>query len=137
MAYNSLEACLIDLERNGQLVRIKESVDPYLEMAAIHLRVHEAGGSALLFENVKGSKFRAASNIFGTLERSKFIFRDTLAFVQQLIALKNDPIKAFKHPIKNFNAALAAFKALPLKNPGNKPALFQQIQIQDIPQIQH
>ena len=137
MAYKSLEACLIDLEKSGQLIRVKEEVDPLLEMAAIHLRIFEAGGPALLFENVKGSKFRAASNIFGTLERSKYIFRDTLMLVQQLIALKNDPVKAFKHPIKNFNAGLAAFKALPLKNPGDKPALFQQIQVQDIPQIQH
>ncbi len=137
MAYNSLEACLLDLEANRQLIRIKEEVDPHLEMAAIHLRVHEAGGPALLFQQVKGSKFRAASNIFGTIDRSKFIFRDTLSLVQQLIELKNEPIKAIKNPIKNFSAGLAALKALPLKNPISKPVLFQQIQIQDIPQIQH
>ncbi|MEO7769283.1 MAG: UbiD family decarboxylase, partial [Ferruginibacter sp.] len=137
MAYKSLEACLTDLEKNNQLIRIKELVDPYLEMAAIHLHVYEAGGPALLFENVKGSKFRAASNIFGTLDRSKFIFRDTLHLVQQLIELKNDPLQAIKHPFKNFTAGLAALKALPLKNPSNKPALFQQIQIPDIPQIHH
>ena len=137
MAYQSLEACLLDLEKNGQLVRIKEEVDPYLEMAAIHLKVHEAGGPALLFEKVKGSKFRAASNIFGTLQRSKFIFRDTLQPVQQLIALKNDPIKAIKHPIQNFAVGLAALKALPLKNPLTKPVLFQEISIADIPQIHH
>jgi 4-hydroxy-3-polyprenylbenzoate decarboxylase len=137
MAYKSLEACLLDLEADGQLVRIGEEVDPYLEMAAIHLRVHEQGGPALLFENVKGSKFRAASNIFGTLQRSKFIFRDTLSIVQQLIEIKNDPVKAIKHPFKNFSAAIAAFKALPLKNPTSKPVLFQQIQIEDIPPIQH
>lgn len=137
MAYHSLESCLLDLEKNKQLLRIKEEANPFLEMAAIHLRVHEAGGPALLFENVKGSRFRAASNIFGTLERSKFIFRDTLATVQQLIELKNDPIKAIKHPFKNFSTGLAALKALPLKNPSGKPVLFQQIQIQDIPQIQH
>ena len=137
MVYRSLEECLIDLEKHGQLVRIKEEVDPYLEMAAIHLRVHEAGGPALLFENVKGSKFRAASNIFGTLERSRFIFRDTLDRVQQLIALKNDPLKAIRHPIKNFSAGMAALKALPKKNPLNKPVLFQQIQLSDIPQVQH
>ena len=53
MAYASLEACLLDLEKNGHRVRIKEEVDPHLEMAAIHLRVHEAGGPALFFENVK------------------------------------------------------------------------------------
>lgn len=137
MSYRSLEQCLLDLEKNNQLIRIKEAVDPYLEMAAIHLRVHEAGGPALLFENVKGSKFRTASNIFGTLERSKFIFRDTLQTVQQLIELKNDPVNAIKHPIKNFNAGIAALKALPLKNPGSKPVLFQEIKISDIPQIHH
>jgi len=137
MAYSSLEECLLDLEKNGQLVRIKEEVDPFLEMAAIHLRVHEAGGPALLFENVKGSRFRAASNIFGTLERSKFIFRHTLGLVQQLIDLKNDPVKAFRHPINNFAAGLAGIKALPLKNPMNKPVLAQQVQITDLPLIHH
>ena len=39
MSYPSLESCLTDLEKNGQLVRIREEVDPFLEMAAIHLRV--------------------------------------------------------------------------------------------------
>ena len=137
MAYKTLEESLSELERNGQLIRVKEQVDPYLEMAAIHLRVYAAGGPALLFENVKGSKFRAASNIFGTLERSKFIFRDTLPLVQQLIALKNNPVKALKNPIKNFTAGLAAFKALPLKNPLQKPVLFEEIKIEDIPPIHH
>ena len=132
-----MEECLLDLEKNGQLVRIKEEVDPCLEMAAIHLRVYEAGGPALLFENVKGSRFRAASNIFGTLERSRFIFRDSLRAVQQLIALKNDPVKALKHPIQNAGAALAAIKALPLKDPANKPVLYHQLKISDIPRIQH
>ena len=115
MAYNSLEQCLLDLEKNGQLVRIKEEVDPHLEMAAIHLRVYAAGGPALLFENVKGSKFRAASNIFGTLERSKYIFRNNLHLVQQLIRLKDDPLAAIKSPVKNFSAGLAALQALPAK----------------------
>ncbi len=137
MAYRSLEACLLDLEKNGQLVRIKEEVDPYLEMATIHLRVHEAGGPALLFERVKDSRFRAASNIFGTLERSKFIFRDSLQRVQQLIVLKSNPLQAFRHPVKNAGAGLAAMKALPLKNPGSKPVLAQQIQLTDIPQVKH
>lgn len=137
MAYQSLEQCLLDLEKSNQLIRIKEEVDPFLEMAAIHLRVYEMGGPALLFENVKGSKFRAASNIFGSLERSKFIFRDTLEQVQQLIALKNDPMQALKHPLKNIGAGLAAINALPFRNSLQKPVLYQEIQIQDIPQIQH
>ena len=137
MGYSTLEESLIDLESKGQLIRVKELVDPYLEMSAIHLRVYAAGGPALLFENVKGSKFRVASNIFGTLDRSKFIFRDTLPLVQQLIELKNDPIKAVKNPIKNLSAGWAALKSLPLKNPLKKPALFQEIKIEDIPLIHH
>ena len=137
MAYRSLEECLLDLEKNGQLVRIKEEVDPYLQMAAIHLRVFEASGPALLFENVKGSSFRAASNIFGTLERSKFIFRNSLDTVQQLITLKNDPIQAIKHPFKNLHTGIAALKAFPLKDPVSKPVLHQQVNINDLPLIHH
>ncbi len=137
MAYTSLEECLLDLEKNGQLIRITEEVDPLLEMATIHHRVYEANGPALLFERVKGSRFRAASNIFGTLDRSKFIFRNTLHHVQNLIQLKNDPISALKHPIKNFTSALAALGAIPYKNPFSKPVLFEEISIQDIPQIIH
>jgi 4-hydroxy-3-polyprenylbenzoate decarboxylase len=137
MSYVSLEECLLDLEKNGLLVRIKEEVDPYLEMAAIHLRVYEAGGPALLFEKVKGSRFRAASNIFGTIERSKFIFRDSFQLVQQLIKLKDDPIQALKHPLNNMKAGLAAAKAFPLKNPLSKPVLYEEIQISDLPLIHH
>ncbi len=137
MQYKSLEVCLVDLEKHGHLVRVKEEVDPYLEMAAIHLRVHEAGGPALLFENVKGSRFRAASNIFGTVERSRFIFRKTFNQVQQLIRLKSDPLQAIKHPVDNFATGLAAMKALPLKNPLSKPVLYQQVQVSDLPLIHH
>lgn len=137
MAYPSLEACLIDLEKNGKLVRVTEEVDPNLEMAAIHLKVHEANGPAILFENVKGSPYRAASNIFGTLERSRFIFRDTFETVQKLIELRNDPSKALRQPFKNISNGFAALKALPLKNPFQKPVLASQINISDLPLIQH
>ena len=137
MNYSSLEECLLDLEKHGHLVRIKEEVDPHLEMAAIHLKVYEAGGPTLLFENVKGSRFRAASNIFGSLERCKFMFRHTFAIVQKIIELKSDPIKAIKQPIKNFSVGLAALNALPLKNPAFKPVLEQEISISDLPLIQH
>jgi len=137
MAYKNLEACLLDLEKNNHLVRVKEEVDPYLEMAAIHLRMYEAKGPAILFENVKGSRFRAASNIFGTLDRSKFIFRDTFQLVQQLIQLKGNPIEALKHPFQNIQAGFAALKALPLKNPISKHVFDQEIAIQDLPLIHH
>lgn len=135
--YKSLKACLDDLEQNQHLVRIKEEVDPNLEIASIHLRVHEMGGPALLFENVKGTSFQCASNIFGTLERSKFIFRDTLSKIQDLIEIKNNPIKAIKHPLKYANVALTALSALPLKNPLSKPVLYKETTIDKLPLIKH
>ncbi|MFS0837797.1 UbiD family decarboxylase [Paenibacillus sp. 1P03SA] len=134
--YAHLEDCIADLEKNGHLIRIKEEVDPYLEMAAIHLKVYEAGGPALLFEKVKGSKFRAVSNLFGTLERSKFIFRHTWQDAENIIALRNDPVKALKQPFKTAGNGLAAFKALPLKKSG-LPGDFREISISDLPLIQH
>ena len=137
MAYSNMEACLLDLERNGMLLRIKEEVDPKLEMAAIHLRIYEQKGPAILFEKVKGSKFRAASNIFGTLERSQFIFRNTLPKVKQLIDIKIDPTAAIRKPFKTLSALPAALNALPRKNPLIKPVLFEEIQISDLPLIKH
>ena len=135
MSYKSLRACISDLEKNGQLIRIKEEVDPYLQMAAIHLRVFEHKGPAILFEHVKGSKFPALSNLFGTLERSKFIFRDTLNKIQTLVELKSDPIKAIKQPFKYANVALTALSALPMKTSRNAPVNFGKCLISDIPQV--
>lgn len=135
--YRNLEDCILDLEKNGHLVRIHEEVDPCLEMAAIHMKVYQSSGPALLFENVKGSKFRAVSNLFGTLERSKFIFRDTIEAVQNVMTLRNDPIKALKSPFKNIRTGLAAWKALPLKKSGSLPVAAQEINISDLPLIQH
>jgi 4-hydroxy-3-polyprenylbenzoate decarboxylase len=106
-------------------------------MAAIHLRIFEQKGPAILFEKVKGSKFRAASNIFGTLERSEFIFRDTLPSVKQLIDIKINPLAAIQNPLKSLAALPAAINALPNKNPISKPVLFEEINISDLPLIHH
>lgn len=134
--YRTLEDCLIDLEKNGHLLRITEEVDPYLEMAAIHMKVHAAKGPALLFEKVKGSKFRAASNIFGTVARSRFVFRKNWNAVEKIIALRNDPIAAIRKPFQHIGTGLAALKALPLKK--SFPASdFEEIRISDLPLIHH
>ena len=132
MGYPNLQACITDLEKHGHLIRIKEEVDPYLQMAAIHLRVFEKGGPAILFEKVKGSKFPAVSNLFGTLERSEFIFRDSLDKVKILVDVKTDPMQAIKHPFRYANVALTALSALPMKV-GKKS--FEKCNIEDLPQI--
>ena len=134
MGYKSLAACVADLEKHGHLLRIKEEVDPYLEMAAIHLKVYEEQGPAIYFEKVKGSKFPAVSNLFGTLERSKFMFRDSLENVQQLVALRGDPMKALKNPFKSASVGLAALSALPMKQSLFK-STFEKTTISALPQI--
>ena len=135
MGYKSLAECVSDLEKNGHLIRIKEEVDPFLEAAAIHLRVFEQEGPAILFENIKGSKFPAVSNLFGTLERSRFMFRDTLDAIKTLVDLKSDPLKALKNPLKYAGAGMTAFSALPYKNSLFSPVKFGKTSISALPQI--
>ena len=134
MIYKSTIDLVNDLEKNGHLIRIKEEVDSNLEMAAIQLRVYEKGGPAILFENIKGCEFQAVSNLFGTPERSEFIFKNSLEKVQQLIELKNDPLKILKVPFKNFSLAMLAKKSLPKKVNG-LPSNFKETSIDKLPLI--
>lgn len=136
MNYPSLEAAILDLEKNGQLVRVKEEVDPNLEMSSIHLRIHQNGGPALLFERVKGSPFRAVSNLFGTVERSRFMFRKTLKVVDQLVKLKLDPMEALKNPLTLIKSIPGALNALPLKS-SYSPVKYASTNINQLPQIKH
>ncbi|MBK1440344.1 UbiD family decarboxylase [Parapedobacter sp. ISTM3] len=135
MGYTSLAACIDDLERHNHLIRIKQEVDPYLEMAAIHMRVYDAQGPALLFENIKGSQFPAVSNLFGTLERSRFMFRDTLDKIKVLVDVKSDPMRALKNPLKYAHVATTALSALPWKKRSGAPILYGTTQISQLPQI--
>lgn len=135
MGYQNLAACVADLEKHGHLIRIKQEVDPYLEMAAIHLRVYDNQGPALLFENIKGSRFPAVSNLFGTIERSRFMFRDSLEKVKTLVEIKNDPVKALKNPLKYLNVAATAYSALPKKLSASTINKFNRTSISELPQI--
>src|SRR5262245_44948755 len=74
MPYRSLREFMTRLEGSGRLLRVKAPVSPHLEMTEIHRRVLEAGGPALLFENVVGADGRkypmpVLVNLFGTVER--------------------------------------------------------------------
>ena len=104
--YRSMEHCVRDLDKHGQLLRIKSEVDPDLEMAEIHRRIFDAKGPAILFENVKGSPFRAVSNLYGTFDRTSFLFRDTLEKVKRVVELKADPTRFLKNPMRYLSAPL-------------------------------
>jgi len=100
MGYSNLQQCINDLGKHGHLCRITEEVDADLEAAEIHRRVYAAGGPALLFENIRNCQFRMTSNLFGTMDRARFIFRDALQGVSTLIALKKDPTELLKKPLQ-------------------------------------
>lgn len=69
MKYNDLRDFINQLEKRGLLKRIRQEVDPNLEMTEICDRTLRAKGPALLFENVTGSDIPVLGNLFGTPER--------------------------------------------------------------------
>src|SRR6266568_696171 len=74
MAYRSLSEFLVRLEEAGELVRVKEPVDPALEMAALADRAVKQGGPALLFERPSRGGLPVAMNLFGTRRRTSWAF---------------------------------------------------------------
>lgn len=135
MSYRSLQQVVNDLEKHNQLLRIKTETDPNLEMAEIHNRIFEAGGPAILFENVKGSPFRALSNLYGTFERTDFLFRHTIKKVKKVIELKADPSRLLKNPLKYIGAPFTALTALPMKSFGKGAVQYGQTTIDQLPLV--
>ncbi len=72
MAYRSLRQFLERLEQAGELVRVREPVDPVLEMAALADRAAKQGGPALLFEKPATGELPVAMNLFGTRRRASW-----------------------------------------------------------------
>lgn len=136
MGYSSLKECVLDLERNGHLVRVTEEVDPYLEMAEIQRRVYAVKGPAVYFENVKGCRFPAVCNLFGTVERCRFIFRDSLERVQKIVRLKADPSSFWRTPFSFATAPFTASKSLP-RRVSEGSVLERNTTIDQLPQIQN
>lgn len=132
--YKSLRDSLIDLEKTGQLRRIETELDPNLEIAEVHRRVFDAGGPALWFQRVKGSPFTAASNLYGTKERTRFLVRHTLERVQRVIELKADFSNLFRKPLRYLGTPFAALKGLPTKA-WLKPVRYGTTTIDQLPAI--
>ena len=132
MGYKSLNECISDLNSVNELKKIKEEINPELEMASIHLEEFINDGKAILFENIKNCNYRAVSNIFGSSSRSRYIFRDSLKIVKDLIAIKTNPIGALKNFPSTIFAVLNGIYALPKKV---RFQGFEEITINDLPQI--
>ena len=99
----SLRSFLDLLTRENEIVTIRTEVDPYLEAAEIHRRVIAEGGPALLFKNVKESRFPVVTNLFGTERRIQLAFgpkpealvRELAGIAESLLPPK--PAELWKH----------------------------------------
>jgi len=95
MKYKDLRDFIRLLEKKGQLKRISQTVDPFLEMTEICDRTLRAGGPALLFENPRGSDVPVLANLFGTAERVAMGMGeesvDALREVGKLLAYLKEP----------------------------------------------
>ncbi len=135
MTYRCMRQCVDDLAQHGHLLRITEEIDPHLEAAEIQRRVFQSGGPALLFANVKGCKFPMVSNLFGTMDRTRFIFRKTIENVKRLIDLKVDPANLAKDPLRYGIAGLGAFRMLP-RRVRRGPVMANRTTLDELPKLQ-
>jgi 4-hydroxy-3-polyprenylbenzoate decarboxylase len=113
MGYRNLRACVADLERVGQLVRLDHEIDPHLEAAEVQRRVYRKRGPAVLFTRVKGCRFPMVCNLYGTPERTRFLFRDTIDQVRKLVELKTDPDRARAKPWRYWDVPLLLWRMRP------------------------
>jgi 4-hydroxy-3-polyprenylbenzoate decarboxylase len=130
----SLRRMLDDLAAAGHLVRLEEEIDPRLEAAEIQRRVYARGGPAVLYANVKGFRFPLVSNLFGTIERARYMFRHTYESVRRAIELKIDPALAWKNPLKYASAPLTAWRMQPA-SVRTGPVLAAETTIGQLPQV--
>ncbi len=134
MGHRNLKDCVADLRKHGHLIEIPQPVDAKLEAAEIHRRVYQSNGPALLFSNVVGCPFPMVSNLFGSMDRARFIFRDTFENVQRAIQLKLNPEMALKQPWKHWRAPLIAWQMQP-KSVRNGPVMDHEIRLSELPQL--
>ncbi|OHB76844.1 MAG: 3-octaprenyl-4-hydroxybenzoate carboxy-lyase [Planctomycetes bacterium RBG_16_64_10] len=134
MGYRTLKDCVDDLAARGQLVRIEQPVDPYLEAAEIQRRVFRAGGPAIYLARVKGCQFPMVGNLLGTLERARYILRDALAAIGRLIELKSDPSRFWRRPWY-YRAALRAALSARVRWCRTGPVLANETTIDQLPQL--
>ncbi len=136
MGYRTLRQCVEDLEKTGQLIRVEQPVDPNLEAAEIQRRVFQAGGPAVYFASVKGCRFPMVSNIYGTMERMRYLFRDSIEMLQRLVSLSVDPADLLRRPrlYLNLKTPAAALYARP-KRVRKGPVMAVETTVSQLPQL--
>jgi 4-hydroxy-3-polyprenylbenzoate decarboxylase len=116
------------------LVRVEVPVDPDLEAAAVVRRVYRAGGPALLFVRPVGCRFPLVGNLFGTMERARYIFRDTLDQVRRLVELRAHLGAALRQPWRYAGIPRTLWHCLPRRvSPRRAPVLACRVGLEELP----
>ncbi len=134
MHYRSTRQLVDDLRRHDRLIQVDDEVDPYLELAEIHRRVYRNQGPALLFTRVRGTEFPVASNLFGTLERARFIFRSTFEGVQLAVRWKTDVTQALRKPWQLWRAPIIGARMM-AKSVRKAAVMSRTCRLSDLPQV--
>ena len=74
------------------------------------------------------------ANLFGTMERMRYLFRDTLEAVRRLVALQVDPADVLRRPRLYLKTPWTAWNARP-RRVSRGPVLAQQTTIDQLPQL--
>ena len=81
MAYRDLREFVKELEKAGELKRVRAEVDPVLEIPEVTQRIARDAnrkpnsvGPAVLFEKPKGSRYPLLVNTFGSVKRMCMAF---------------------------------------------------------------
>lgn len=134
MKHRSTRDVVDDLAKGDRLIQVEEPINPHLEMAEIQRRVYSSGGPAILFTNVIGCRFPMVSNLFGSIDQARYLFRDTLESVRRLIELKIDPTALTRHPLRYGWSPLTAIRMLPRKV-RRGPVMEGRIELSDLPRL--
>lgn len=140
MAYRSLRECVDDLNRIGDLKEITAEIDPHLELGMIQRRAYRLGAPALFFRNLKGCRYPALANLYGTKKRARYVLRHGFAAVELLIGLKADPALLLRRPERLpkgvWGLLSGAVHAAPVPVPRSKaPVLAHRISKRDLPRL--
>jgi 4-hydroxy-3-polyprenylbenzoate decarboxylase len=134
MSLRNTRQIVEDLRQHGRLIEINEPISPNLEMAEIQRRVYANRGPAILFSNPAGTSFPMVSNLFGSLEQSRFIFRETIERVRRAIELKIDPSAGLRRPWRYLSAPWVGFTMMP-QRVATGPVLAHPVSLSQLPQL--
>ncbi|AAS70210.1 UbiD family decarboxylase [Leptospira interrogans] len=124
MKIKSTSEFVKELQIQNELLIIEEEVDPILELAEIQRRVVAKRGPAILFKNVKGSRFSVVTNLYGSERRMKIAFgEEPVRFIRKIATTIQHILPPT--PAKIWDLRNIAFQALKvgLKRVGSAPVL--------------